>query len=572
MRFAARDTPLLVALALSLSVASPGPPLIAQSDPLASYTAALEVDLVTLDVVVTDKQGEPVGGLEEKDFRLLEDGKKVKLTRFAGTAEDASSPAPQIVVLVDNRHLDAESRNRALDALAASLERRMETDETPVMIATYDGALGVVQPFTSDAASVRAALEGLKDGPVASDDLFEARRSRASFLDTNVSQLRQGLSNRREGQAAFASMFNQLKGYGHEIEADAAQTLSALGSLVSTLGGVNGKKALFLLSEGLAVQPLGQLLADFQLRAGGKNAALQDTVDISAFDSQESTGIASTSRIEALGRATQDFDTFSLEDEFSELVGLASSTRVAVYPLLVPDERGAGARREEEVREFSDLREGPEMLARGTGGLALPRGAEIGTFVERALGAARTSYTLAFEPKGDTGAYHRLEVDVKGKGLEAHHRAGYVRRSFAQRFADRAVAALMIDHGENHHRLDLEIEEQSARDDGAYDVKVLMLFPIDRIGLVESDGVHWAKAMVVAVATGPDGGLSAPQMVEVPLQIPAADLDTARAQNFGGYLGMTLPAGTHRLALGLWDVVSSRVSFVVEEIEIGEGS
>jgi VWFA-related protein len=564
-----RVSPAFVALILAVGFATIGDSVTAQSNPLETYTAALEVDLVTLDVVVTDKSGQPVSGLEEKDFRLLEDGKKVPISRFSAALEGGTTAAPQIVVLVDERHLGIERRNQALAELGEALPKRMEANGTSVMVATYDGGLDIARPFTTDAEAVRTTLAGLHERPAAAADVFEARRTRASFLETSVAQLRQGLSNRREGQAAFDSMFNQLKGYGREIQEDSLQTLTALSSLVATLGGVNGKKALFFVSEGLPAQPLGKLLADFALRDGGKNAALQDTVDIGAFDSRETTGVTSSSRIESLGRASQDFDTFNLEDDIAGLAGLASSTRVVFYPVLVPEGKGVEGRREEEEREFSDLREGPELLAEGTGGESLQHGTEIGDFVDRALGTFDASYSLGFEPHGETGAYHALEVEVKGKGLRARHRTGYVRRSFGQRFADQAVAALMLDHGDNHHRLELEVEEQARRDDGEYDVKILVLFPIEEIGLVESEGVHWAEARVVAIAAEPGGSLSAPQLVQVPLQIPAADLTTAQEQNFGGYINLTLPAGSHRVALGLWDVVANRVSFLIEPVEIG---
>lgn len=557
--------------ALMMLLAATGATTAAQESPLKVYTDALEVDLVTVEVLVSDKTGQPVSGLRASDFKLLEDGKKVEISRFVeGGGEEQEQLDSQVVVFVDNRHLSRDRRDAVLEILGDVLGSRMEQSTMPVMIVAYSTTLDVRQPFTTDSTTVRSTLEALRQEPVASAELFERRRQTASFLDNNVSQLRQGLANRREGQAAFDSMFAQLEGFGRGVQEDSAQTVAALTSLVSTLGGVNGTKSLFYIGEGLAMRPLGQLLADFQLREGGKNAAYQDTVDVGAFDNRESMGIPETGRIESLGRVSQKFDLFSLDDQFSELAGRASAGRVAIYPLLVSADKRAEARREEENRAFSDLREGGDVLAERTGGAVLPTDGEIAAFVGEALGSWQSRYSLLFSPRGKAdGGFHSIQVEVKGKGLQAHYRDGYVHRSFAQRFAQEAIAALMIEYGENHHGMDLEIEEQTRREDGTYDVKVLVLIPIEGIGLVENDGVHWAEARIVAVSSGPQGELSVPQLVQVPLQIPAADLETARAQNFGGYLALTLPAGKHRLALGLWDVVADRVSFLVAGVQIG---
>jgi hypothetical protein len=55
----------------------------------------IEVSLVNLDVVVTDKQGRRVHGLTANDFEVLEDGKPQAITNFSAfVPDDPSLPAP----------------------------------------------------------------------------------------------------------------------------------------------------------------------------------------------------------------------------------------------------------------------------------------------------------------------------------------------------------------------------------------------------------------------------------------------------------------------------------------------
>ena len=57
------------------------------------------VELVTVDVVVTDKQGNPVTGLEGADFTLSEEGVPQAITSFEAVTgqERPSSPPPRSI-------------------------------------------------------------------------------------------------------------------------------------------------------------------------------------------------------------------------------------------------------------------------------------------------------------------------------------------------------------------------------------------------------------------------------------------------------------------------------------------
>ena len=50
--------------------------------PEESFADEIEVSLVNLEVVVTDKKGKPLAGLAREDFEVYEDGKLVELTNF----------------------------------------------------------------------------------------------------------------------------------------------------------------------------------------------------------------------------------------------------------------------------------------------------------------------------------------------------------------------------------------------------------------------------------------------------------------------------------------------------------
>lgn len=68
---------------------------------------------ITLDVVVTDKAGKPVAGLEKRDFTLLDDGRQNKdftVQEVDGAAHKDAQPAEAIIVLdaVNEKHESVE--------------------------------------------------------------------------------------------------------------------------------------------------------------------------------------------------------------------------------------------------------------------------------------------------------------------------------------------------------------------------------------------------------------------------------------------------------------------------------
>ena len=89
LRFAA-----LLALGLGLLLSWPGPAQ--EVDPLSSlFTDSVRVEVVNVDVFVTDKQGKPVKGLGRDDFEVLVDGEPVEVSNFhVGEARTRRSVRP----------------------------------------------------------------------------------------------------------------------------------------------------------------------------------------------------------------------------------------------------------------------------------------------------------------------------------------------------------------------------------------------------------------------------------------------------------------------------------------------
>ncbi|HVR28505.1 MAG TPA: hypothetical protein VMS86_03130, partial [Thermoanaerobaculia bacterium] len=213
--------------------------------------------------------------------------------------------------------------------------------------------------------------------------------------------------------------------------------------------------------------------------------------------------------------------------------------------------------------------EGLLMLAGSTGGDALLTGTDVAGFVGQSLSGSAGYYSLGFAPRDRTeGAIHGIQVKAKG-GVKLRHRSSYVTKTGLGRLADRAVGALTLGWVDNPHQLEIHLDKENRAEDGNWDVSLIVQFPIRVLELEAGEGVHRAVGKVAVVVLNSRGELSRPQFMDLPLQIPDAELETARGQHFGARVNLRLPPGPQQVAIGLWDEAAQSGSFISREIDVG---
>jgi hypothetical protein len=145
-------------------------------------------------------------------------------------------------------------------------------------------------------------------------------------------------------------------------------------------------------------------------------------------------------------------------------------------------------------------------------------------------------------------------------------------RRVDQRLEDRTLAALGELPQQNPHQVELVVARQEALPGsaGRHVVELELTLPIGAIGLRAVGEAYRTEARVaVAVVAGADGLLLESQHLQLPLEIPARDLEQAREQYYKALIRLELPAGEHRLSLGLWDEVSGSSSYLGMSLVVG---
>lgn len=553
----ATSSPASLRLALALVLVA-GPALAQEQDAEPTFFESIDVNVVNVEVYVTDRDGKRVQGLTREDFQVLEDGKPVEISNFyavsgdqvsavpAAEEEEEAVPAPHppsadqrlyLTIFLDNRTLEPASRNRILQSIQELVTRLRPEDR--ILIAAYDGSMQIRQGLTNDPATLSAALEEMAKVAAGGGTRNAERRRLLSEIDSSylVGGAQAGENQRDQAAIVLAEqLYYNIKQYGQQVYDDNRVALAQIRELVDSLAGLPGRKALLFVSGGFAVRPIESFMSAWEQKFG----SLASRVGFSPFD----------------GR--RDDSTPLLQ----ELVEHANSNRVTFYslgstPELVGISAESGASdmydRNMEAADRTAMQESLLMIADGTGGLASVDTA-VAPMLDRMRQDFDTYYSLGYVPReGRDGRKRKVEVKVRGSDLRVRHRAAHRERTLPERMTSRAMSALLLGEEDNPLEIALDFGKERKNAKGQYEVEVLVKFPLANLVLVPQDKFHEGKLSLFVGARDSHGRTSPIQQVEVPIRVPNDQLLTALGQVGAYRMVMLLRPEPHTVAVAVRD-------------------
>ncbi len=541
----------------------------------------VDVEVVNIDVRVTDRQGAPVTGLTVSDFQVFEHGSRVDPVNFYEVVSDdpeASTPI-WLTLYFDQHNMLSANRDRALSELEIDLPAVLEDRRVRVMIAAHDQEPRVLQGFTRDWGALRSALGRLK-GQRTVGDARDGLRQSAQLSVTSAFQRMRG-SDRLDRQNAALSidaLLGEMRTYAREIYADSESSFEALGNFVRTLSWLEGRKALIYVSDGVVERPLGSLMEHLQdLLTGSATTAgglVENRSGGLAGGTPGTGGVFDRNASQEVGRLQQEVEQYRATATIRAIVAEANTYGVTLFGAKPPPGDAATSARRSKGRgallEISDYREALHGLAEGTGGFARTGGGSLTGLLPQAVGGMQSYYSLGLsaEDKAE-GEFTTIEVRVKGRGMNADYRQSYIKKGVRSRISERALAAVYVGESDNSHRMEVSVDAMiPVEGEDLFDVQMWIEFPINSVELFEVDGVHTSATRLVVVAMDDDDALTAAQHLDVPLQVPAESLAEALESHYRAGLRVRLPAGRQRIALGLWDQTARAGSVLTDALTV----
>jgi VWFA-related protein len=548
----------LTSLALLLVLCWPATARAQQEEEGGEFFDTIDVNVVNVEVYVTDRRGQAISGLTREDFEIFEDGRPMTITNFytmeAEEADapralplepgvpgaDRSMPTPDeqrlyLVVYIDNFNIRPFNRNRVFRRLREFLHSHVKADDR-VMLVTYDRSFNVRVPFTSDPTLINSALfdvERMTGHGVHHDS---DRRDVLDYIDNSES---------------IGDALGRVRMHAGSLHNDLMFTIDAMRKMVDHLGGLPGRKALLYVSDGLPMVA-GE---DLFLAVHEKFQSSSGLLEAREYD-------ASRRFHELAAQANTNRTTFYTIDAG----GLRTHSSVSV------ERSQPGLSTFIEAQYIHNLQAPLLRLAEATGGRAILNTNDVGAGLEEVGRELRSYYSLGYQPvRAGSGRYHRIEVKVKQRGLRVRHREGYRDKSVEQRMEEGTLAALMFDEHTNPWGMEVSFGDAMARQGGHFLVPVRVRIPLDRVILLpQHDAHHRARLKLFLAAMDSDGDFSPVQSARIPIEIPDGEVDVARGKHWAYEVTLLMRRGPHRVAVGIRDELAAESAFVTGQLRVGQ--
>jgi VWFA-related protein len=533
----------------------------------------IEVRVVNVDVVVTDKEGRSVRGLSVADFDLLIDGRPREIDYFTAVEEgrtvdpDSSESAadeettagalekPLLVIVYDGRRLRPGEARRALEQLNDNLPDLISNTQG-VMLVRQGLSLVVEQTATRDPDRLASVLEriGSKLTPsanMATRPLLVRKIENAS--DPDLEEAPPGASL-AEDEAR--SLLHEIRSHAEIERFEFEAAVQQLRDLVRSLSGLRGRKAILLLGRGVQTRP-GELLYRLWW--------------------EKYRGIAIS-----LGILTIETE-IGIDRHMGRLIRLieeANAHQVAFYTYDPGGLRTVGTALEYDSLAASDLIATEELeqlqtllaLGRGTGGLGQINTSSMQPFLDEMLTGFRSYYSLGFAPDPAVKDRGRIRVRVKPPGLRLRYLDRFITRTEKPKLEERTLATLLTDITENPLDVRVELDKAERQKDGTFVFPVFIKVPIARLALLPQAENHIGRLSVVVIARNRFGELSPPARGEVPIQIENSKMLSAITGLAGYRLQLRVSAGEQTLAIGVRDEIAGGDSTLNLIVGPGQGS
>lgn len=550
------------------------------------FVDSIDVQVVNLEVFVTDRQGKRVGGLARDDFEVLEDGRPIQVSNFyavaggrseipetgsvmllAGETEGASETLPleqqlNLAIVIDDLSLDARNRNQLLLAIGNAVLPRLRPDDR-VLVGLLSGSrVRIAQRLTSDPGQLRTTLEQIsRTAPAGIARLAEKRDLVRQIEGINLvqegSNAEADYQKRQLHEGIVKEINVSLQDYTKRRAQDTRTSLKALTQFIESLAGLPGRKAVLYAGGGLSLRPGEALFQAWEQKFLAMDSRILDK--------------AAGSRFEGMRE--------DLTDEFQQLVARANANRVTFYNLGITEEvTGVSAEAgghhawvsNLEGLEKMNIGESLNLLAGGTGGLAGVDLSDPRNMLERMREDFDSFYSLGYVPEKGEARNRKIEVRVRGRNdLTVRHREGRRDPTNKERMTGRTLSALILDPGANPLDVEIEILAEARKPEKEnYLVEALVKFPLSRLVLLPGERFHEGRVTLFLGAQDSQGRLSPIQEIRVPIQVPV-DNPGALAQTAAYKATLELRPEAHRIAVSLRDELGNTDSAVVTDYTPG---
>jgi len=389
------------------------------------------VELVIVEVFVTDKEGNFVDNLAKDDFEIYEDGKQVKIQYFAVVKPEKEIPKEivyekiietelphrpkkmKLVILLDSINTNRIYLTRHWPQIQKMLKALFDkVEEIMIMDLSRSSGARVIQPFTSDKNLLSGIIsEYLGDLWIDIERKFTDRQIEELEIEKmKQDQIERIISNPDD----LINAFKEEEKYFRRLRL--ADSFSALLAAVNYIRRFEGIKSVLLISDGF------HLDREMVVGSGGASESF-----VKIFDPFKLFG------------GKKYFEHHEAFERFLELINEEMIIFYGFSPkgikpgfyeadsVIWKNMQDTESIFKEERKQWSKERYSVEKIAEATGGLYLDGEKKYENIVKEVGRDLTHFYDISYTPPqiARKAGYHKINVKVKRPGLIVRYKKGY---------------------------------------------------------------------------------------------------------------------------------------------------
>jgi VWFA-related protein len=525
------------------------------------FSETIEVRVINVDVVITDKAGRPVTGLTKEDFELFENGKPQPISNFLEMrpenspvpplpgvpkpAEPAAAPpdtrARNFVVFLDTTTIHPFTRDRIFTPLEKFLRRAMRAGDH-VMIVSWNPGIKVDLEFTNDVAEATKTLNRLIGTTTqALSTTFDLQ-----MTERQIAAIPSDYSLRGE-KPPIGEAIREAELYANKVSFQQSQRVEALKSVIASLRGIGGRNALVLFTDQLSVNPS---MPAFEF--------------IERVKDQFVGGESYVARV-----AGQRYDDPTLAKSIADV---ANSSGITLYPVsasglgidlasISAENRGTYSSTTSEVTHSDESLLAMHQIAAATGGKALTSSNNFDLAFDTMTQDMLSYYSLGYHTEGQRqDAVRSISVKLHKKGYTVRARETFIERSLNSEMQDAVAANLLYPIAKN----DLNVSMAKGGDkvpspDQHVVVPVVIRIPTSSLTLIPDGPDLVGQFSSYTAFMRRDGRVSEVKRQQHQLRFPADSLK--RRKEIMVKYDLTIDDKTEGVSVGIMDDTSHVTGF-----------
>ena len=515
---------------------------VAANAQLSRTTESIDVNVIEVDAVVLNAQGKPVPGLTRNDFELRVGGRRRPISNFYEVnravrkpEETAVARRDYLVLFIDDLHLDQHEKKRALDALRKFVSQHVHAG-TAAMLVASDGNVRILERFTEDASAIARVIDAFERRPAHVSEYERERRDVLNYID----QVRRECQDPKHIDCNPETIPQRIESLAQLEQGMVDRTINALDHVAAAVSGLDGRRVLVYVSDGLPMQPGAEIFQYFkpeEFMTPGNIVTMRILQQSQPLDAMKSN---LSSRFQAFARQTAlaGVQFFAIDARgvrgFDE--GIESS---------------AASSRLDSSLIRSNLHAPIQLLADETGGQAIIDENDMEIAFAKLDEHLSSYYSLGFR----TDNSHREEditVNVKRRGLTVRAAKHVRQRSGREQMADRVRAALYARIEDN------PLDARIALLPSVGSLKVTIRVPIPKLSILPGESTSFAVFVMMMDEN----------MRETPIRMFVHRVTAAELEDSVQSLKLDVHPGTYTVSFAIADSYSSQTSYLQREVTV----